>query len=85
MKMRKRGELAVVVVCAVVGFLLTAQLRTVRQTAATDDTSAARLETLQKLYNESLDKNEGLEQQLTQLQNELAAYREQAVSAGSAE
>jgi uncharacterized protein YlxW (UPF0749 family) len=85
MKMRKRGELAVVVVCAVVGFLLTAQLRTVRQTAATDDTSAARLETLQKLYNESLDKNEGLEQQLTQLQNELAAYREQAGSAGSAE
>lgn len=82
--MRKKGELAVVVVCAVVGFLLTAQLRTVKQSAAADTTSAARLETLQSLYNEAMDKNEGLEQQVAQLQKDLAAYREQAVSEGGA-
>lgn len=84
MKMRKKGELAVVVVCAVVGFLLTAQLRTVKQSAAADTTSSARLETLQNLYNEAMDKNEGLEQQVAQLQKDLAAYREQAVSEGGA-
>lgn len=83
-KKRSKGELAVVVVCAVVGFLLAAQLRTVKESAA-NDTSTARLETLQELYNEALDKNEGLEQQLAQLQNEVAAYRTQAATEGSAE
>ena len=85
MKQRKKGELAVVAVCAVVGFLLAVQLRTVRLNDVTDETNAGRLETLQELYNAAQARNEGLEQQVSQLQSELAAYREQAASAGGAE
>ena len=77
---KSKGEVAVVVVCAVVGFLVAIQLKSVKLNTAVDDTSASRLETLQSLYNEALDKNEGLEQQLAQAQQELAAYREQAAA-----
>lgn len=79
-KERKRGQVAVMAVCAVVGFLLSAQLRTVQLTSAADTTSAARLETLQNLYNEAMDRNEELEQTLLQAQQELAAYRAEAAS-----
>ena len=79
-KGRKRGQLAVMVVCAVVGFLLAAQLRTVQLTGAADATNAARLETLQSLYNELMDQKDGLEDQVKQLQSELALYRDQAAS-----
>ena len=82
MKRRRRGkgELAVVVVCAVVGFLLAAQLRSVQLTGAVDATNASRLETLQKLYNELMSQKDGLEAQVEQLQGELALYREEAAS-----
>ena len=50
--MQNRGELAVVAVCVVVGFLLAAQLRGVQLAGAADATNASRLETLQSLYNE---------------------------------
>ena len=50
-KLKNKGELAVVVVCAVVGFLLAAQLRSVKLNSAADATNASRLETLQNLYN----------------------------------
>ena len=77
---RNKGELAVVVVCAVVGFLLAAQLRTIRLTGAADAASAARLETLQDLYNELTAERDGLADQVEQLQGELALYRDQAAS-----
>ena len=79
-KTGKRGQLAVMAVCAVVGFLLAAQLRSVKLTAAADATSAARLETLQTLYNEEVDQNRDLERQLDQVRQELAAYREEAAA-----
>lgn len=82
-KTGKRGQLAVMVVCAVVGFLLAAQLRSVKLTAAADATSAARLETLQTLYNEEVDQNRDLERQLDQVRQELAAYREEAAASGA--
>ena len=77
---RNKGELAVVAVCAVVGFLLAAQLRTVQLTGAADAAGAARLETLQDLYNELSAERDGLAEQVEQLQGELALYREQAAS-----
>ena len=46
---RSKGEFAVVVVCIIVGYLLAAQLRSVRLTGAADAASASRLETLQEL------------------------------------
>ncbi len=81
-KLKNKGELAVVVVCAVVGFLLAAQLRSVKLNSAADATNAGRLETLQNLYNEALDKQDGLEQQLAQAQHELSVYREEAAAGG---
>ena len=77
-KLKNKGELAVVVVCAVVGFLLAAQLRSVKLNSAADATNASRLETLQNLYNEALDKQDGLEQQLAQAQQDLGVSREEA-------
>lgn len=82
-KTRKRGQLAVTAMCIVVGFLLAAQLRSVKLTAAADATSAARLETLQTLYNEESDRNKDLERQLEQARQELAAYREEAAASGA--
>ena len=79
-KRQNKGELAVVVVCAVVGFLLMAQLRSVKLTGAADAASASRLETLQNLYNELNTQKEGLEDQVAQLQSELGLYREQAAA-----
>jgi uncharacterized protein YlxW (UPF0749 family) len=81
---KSKGEVAVVVVCAVVGFLLAIQLKSVKLNSAVDTTNVSRLETLQNLYNELMDKNEGLEQQLSQAQQELAAYREQAATGDEA-
>ena len=81
-KRRNKGELAVVVVCIIVGYLLAAQLRTVQLTGAADATNASRLETLQELYNEQSEQNDALEDQVSQLQSELAIYREQAASGG---
>lgn len=77
---RNKGELAVVAVCAVVGFLLAAQLRTVQLTGAADQATATRLETLQDLYNELTAERDGLADQVQQLQGELARYRDQAAS-----
>lgn len=77
---RSKGEMAVVVVCAIVGFLLAAQLRTVQLTGAADQATAVRLETLQDLYNELTAQRDGLAEQVNQLQGELALYRDQAAS-----
>ena len=78
-QMQNKGELAVMVVCVVVGFLLAAQLRSVKLAGA-DATNASRLETLQNLYNEVVDQKDGLADQVKQLQGELELYREQAAS-----
>ena len=72
---RKRGELAVVAVFVVLGFLLGLQLKSVRLYAASDPTSAARLETLQNLYNEVTEERDKLQDQLSETQKELEDYR----------
>ena len=79
-QMQNKGELAGMVVCVVVGFLLAAQLRSVKLAGAADATNASRLETLQNLYNEVVDQKDGLADQVKQLQGELELYREQAAS-----
>ena len=83
-KKRNRGELSIVAVCVVLGFLLAVQLKSVKLNAAADTTNATRLETLQEMYNDTLNQKEGLEQQLAQSQQELTAYREQAASGDGA-
>jgi len=78
---------AVTVVFAVVGFLLSSQLSSVRtnsqaaaQSAAAD---TARLATLQDLYNKEVAKVEDLEKQLQQVTGDLDQYREQAAQGSS--
>ena len=78
--MQNRGELAVMAVCVVVGFLLAAQLRGVQLAGAADTTNASRLETLQSLYNDVVEERDGLTEQVGQLQSELELYRQQAAS-----
>ena len=78
--MQNRGELAVMAVCVVVGFLLAAQLRGVQLAGAADATNASRLETLQGLYNDVVEERDGLTEQVGQLQSELELYRQQAAS-----
>lgn len=78
--MQNRGELAVMAVCVVVGFLLAAQLRGVQLAGAADATNASRLETLQSLYNDVAEERDGLTEQVGQLQSELERYRQQAAS-----
>ena len=73
--MQNRGELAVMAVCVVVGFLLAAQLRGVQLAGAADATNASRLETLQSLYNDVVEERDGLTEQVGQLQRELELYR----------
>ena len=80
--MQNRGELAVMAVCVVVGFLLAAQLRGVQLAGAADATNASRLETLQSLYNDVVEERDALAGQVGQLQGELELYREQAASGG---
>ena len=83
MKMRKRGELAVVAVCAVLGFLLAIQLKSVKlNSEAADAATTGRLETLQELYNDALDRSAALEDELSRLQSELALYRDEAAQGG---
>ena len=74
--MQNRGELAVMAVCVVVGFLLAAQLRGVQLAGAADATNASRLETLQSLYNDVVEERDGLTEQVGQLQSELELYRQ---------
>ena len=78
--MQNRGELAVMAVCVVVGFLLAAQLRGVQLAGGADATNASRLETLQSLYNDVVEERDGLTEQVGQLQSELELYRQQAAS-----
>ena len=81
---RSRGTLSVTAVFAVVGFLLASQLQSVRLNNQADASTISRLETLQELYNQEVDKSESLAEELAQTKAELANYRQQA-SEGSEE
>ena len=63
------GELAIGGVCVLLGILLSVQLRSVKVNSAADATSAGRLETLQQLYNETVDSLETTKAQLEQVQS----------------
>ncbi|MEG0765964.1 MAG: DUF881 domain-containing protein [Pseudoflavonifractor sp.] len=80
MKLKNKGELAIGGVCILLGVLLAVQLRSVKVNAGT--ATAGRLETLQGLYNESLDKLKAQQAQLDQLQGELQIFRDEAATGG---
>lgn len=82
-KKKNRGELAIGVVCAILGVLLAIQLRSVKVNNADSAANAGRMETLQGMYNEARDKLDGTQAQLTQAQAELEAFRAEAASGSS--
>lgn len=75
-----RGELAIGVVCAILGVLLAVQLKSVKVNNADSAAAAGRLETLQGLHNETVDKLEATRAQLDETQAELQRFREEAAS-----
>lgn len=83
-KRKNHGVVAVTLVFVIVGYLLASQLQSVRVNTQEDATTAGRLETLQGLYNQEVEKTESLERQLAQTKEELTLYRKQA-SEGSVE
>ena len=80
---KNRGELAIGAVCVVLGILLAVLLRSVMVNSAADAAGAGRLETLQNLYNDEVDKSEKLQAQLDQTEAELQTYRDAAASGSS--
>lgn len=80
---KNRGELAIGVVCVILGVLLAVQLRSVKVNNADSAATAGRLETLQGLYNETLDKLDSAQAQLDASQTELQKFRDEAASGSS--
>lgn len=78
-----RGELAIGVVCVALGVVLAVQLRSVKVNSAENTADAGRLETLQRLYSDTLEQKENLDAQVAALQTELQTYRESAASGSS--
>ena len=77
---KNRGELAIGVVCVILGVLLAIQLKSVKINNADSAAAAGRLETLQELYNETLDKLDATQSQLEASQAEVQRFREEAAS-----
>ncbi|SBV95977.1 conserved exported hypothetical protein [uncultured Eubacteriales bacterium] len=77
---KNRGELAIGVVCVLLGVLLAVQLRSVKVNNADSDAQSGRLETLQGMYNEARDKLDSTQAQLESAQAELQKYRDEAAS-----
>ncbi|NCE63360.1 DUF881 domain-containing protein [Pseudoflavonifractor sp. 524-17] len=82
---RKRGELAVVFSFGLLGFLLALQLKSVKLNTAVETTGAARLETLQELYNNMAAERDELKLRLDEAQGELEEYRSAAASGQGSE
>lgn len=80
---KNKGELAIGVVCVILGVLLAVQLRSVKVNTAENSAAAGRLETLQGLYNETLDKLDATQAELNASQAELQKFREEAASGSS--
>lgn len=80
---KNRGELAIGVVCILLGVLLAVQLRSVKVNNEQSAASAGRLETLQEMYNDAKDQLDASQTQLTETQAELQKFREEAASGSS--
>lgn len=76
---KKRGELAIGVVCVLLGVLLAAQLKSVKANS-TDNADSVRLETLQAMYNQTKDELDTVQTQLDTAQAELQTFRDEAAS-----
>ncbi|MBQ9757798.1 MAG: DUF881 domain-containing protein [Clostridia bacterium] len=81
---KQKFQIAMAVMVFVLVFAITWQIKGVRKTNAVESQISNRVETLQQDYKAELDKNEDLLQQVLELQNDLAKYREQITESGGA-
>jgi len=81
---KQKFQLAMAIMVFVLVFAITWQIKGVRKTNAVESQISNRVETLQQDYKAELEKNEDLLQQVLELQNDLAKYREQITESGGA-
>ncbi len=81
-KVKFQTSMAIMVFIIV--FAVTWQIKGVRKANAVTGQMSSRVETLQTSLRTEMEKNEGLLQQIVQLQTDLAKYREQASQNGGA-
>lgn len=77
-------QISMAVMVFIISFAVTWQIKGVRKANAVTGQMSNRVETLQINLKSEMDKNEGLMQQIVQLQTDLAKYREQASQSGGA-
>lgn len=82
---KQKFQLSVSLVIFVLSFAITWQIKGVKKNTAVDAQLSARIETLQQDYRMELEKNEDMRQQISELQDDLAKYREQATQRGGVE
>ncbi len=81
---KQKFQISMSVMVFILVFAITWQIKGVRKTNAVESQISNRVETLQEEYKTELEKNEDLLQQIVQLQNDLAKYREQVSESGGA-
>lgn len=81
---KQKFQFSMSVMIFILVFAITWQIKGVKKTNAVESQISKRVETLQEEYRTELEKNEDLLQQIVQLQNDLAKYREQVSESGGA-
>ena len=81
---KQKFQISMAVMVFIVVFAITWQIKGVRKTNAVAGQMSNRVETLQTDLKSEMEKNEDLLQQIVQLQNDLAKYREQVSESGGA-
>ncbi len=81
---KQKFQISMSVMVFILVFAITWQIKGVRKNSAVESQISNRVETLQQEYKAELEKNEDLLQQIVELQNDLAKYREQVTESGGA-
>ena len=82
---KQKFQISVSIVILILSFATTWQIKGVRKNNAVDMQLSKRVETLQQDYKVELEKNENMKKQISELQSDLAQYREKASQIGGVE
>lgn len=74
----KNAQIAISLICVILGFMLSIQFKSVRRNTALSNTQLKRAEELQAELNKEREKNENLYKQLLQYEKDLNAYQKAA-------
>ncbi len=82
---KQKFQLSMSFVILILVFAVTWQIKGVQKNNAVENQLSNRVETLQQDYKQQVEKNEGLMQQIIELQNDLTKYRDQVTQSGGVE